>query len=163
MEPGLTPRRPSEAGLPSQPTLWHHHSVSKAHGSDRLRGLDTALAEVMAGAQGFGHREHVHLAWLACRSKGSDAGEVLCSWLQEIAERHDMPQRYHRTLTLAWVELTKRHLDRDTGEAGFTGFISRNPGLLDSGLPAVHWKSRTLAGQLARNEWVSPDRLPLPA
>ena len=131
--------------------------------ADPLHDLDTALAEVMAGAERFGHCEHIHLAWLVCQSNRLDAGEVLCSWLQEIAARHVMPQRFHRTLTLAWVELTKHHLDRDTGEGGFSGFISRNPGLLDATLPAMHWDGGTLSSQLARERWVSPDRLPLPA
>ncbi len=147
---------------PGRQPLWHYHGVSKMHGSDALQGLDTALAEAMSGSERFGHREHVHLAWLVCQTEPTDAGDVLCSWLREIAETHSMPERFHRTLTLAWVELTKHHLARDPGEGGFAGFIGRHPGLLDSALPASHWERETLSGQLAREKWVSPDRVPLP-
>lgn len=32
---------------------------------ERTRAFDALMAEVMAGTGRFGHREHVHLTWLA--------------------------------------------------------------------------------------------------
>ena len=40
--------------------------------------FDALMAEVMAGAQRFGHRQHVHLTWLAVRRYGTVA--AIASW-----------------------------------------------------------------------------------
>ncbi len=41
--------------------------------------FDALMAEVMAGASRFGHREHVHLTWLAVRRCGVAAAVSLVS------------------------------------------------------------------------------------
>ena len=41
--------------------------------------FDALMAEVMAGATRFGHREHVHLTWLAVRRCGVPAAVGLVS------------------------------------------------------------------------------------
>lgn len=125
-------------------------------------GLEVALAEVMAGADRFGHREHIQLAWIALRSSSQSAEETVCHWLQTISARHGTPERFHRTLTLAWTRLTQFHAEREPDACGFTEFIARNPGLLDPSLPERHWTSTTLGGDAARQRWVAPDLLPLP-
>ena len=40
--------------------------------------FDTMFAEVTAGGQGFGHRQHVQLTWLAVRGYGTDCGDSPC-------------------------------------------------------------------------------------
>ncbi|MFY9650565.1 hypothetical protein [Trebonia sp.] len=44
------------------------HGPAPHAGSGAL--FDALMAEVMAGASRFGHREHVHLTWLAVRRSG---------------------------------------------------------------------------------------------
>lgn len=41
--------------------------------------FEALMAEVMAGANRFGHREHVHLTWLAVRRCGVAAATDLVS------------------------------------------------------------------------------------
>ncbi len=41
--------------------------------------FDDLMGEVMAGAERFGHREHVHLTWLAVRRCGTAAAVELIS------------------------------------------------------------------------------------
>jgi hypothetical protein len=62
-------------------------------------------AQVMAGANRFGHREHVHLTWLAIRRYGVVAAASLVSeGIQRTARYAGAPQKYHATVSLAWVE-----------------------------------------------------------
>lgn len=124
--------------------------------------LDKALREVTAGASRFGHREHLHLAWLASTRHGPDAEPTLTRWLRTLAERHGTPDHFHATLTAAWLRLVNHHLAGDPGGGGFESFLSRNPGLLNSSLVGLHYGPGTLQSEAARRGWVAPDRLAFP-
>jgi hypothetical protein len=119
------------------------------------------LAEVMAGASHFGHRQHVHLTWLAVRRYGTDAAIDLVSvGIQRTARYAGAPQKYHATVSRAWVELVGHHaLD----EPDFDALTARHPDLLDKRLLARHYRSATLASPEARTTWVPPDLAPLPS
>jgi hypothetical protein len=125
--------------------------------------LVLALREVVGEGKHFGHREHLHLAWLAIHHDGPNAEATLTRWLWEIATRHGMPERFHATLTAAWVRLVSHHLAGDPGGGDFEGFLARNPGLLDSTLVGRHYRPGTLHTSTARQRWVPPDRVALPA
>ncbi len=80
------------------------------------------MAEVMAAAGRFGHREHVHLTWLAVRRCGVPAAVGLVSeGIQRTARYAGAPQKYHATVSRAWVELVGYHA-LETGEDDFTAF-----------------------------------------
>ena len=116
--------------------------------------------EVMAGAERFGHRQHVHLTWLAVRRHGTAAAVTLVSsGIQRTARYHGAPQKYHATISRAWVELVGYHLR--AGE-DFAGFAARCPELLDKRLLTSHYRPSTLASPAARSGWIEPDRKPLP-
>ncbi len=114
------------------------------------------------GAAGFGHREHLHLTWLAVRQFGADRATLIVGHgLRRVAAYARMPQKYHETVSPAWVLLLAHHVGRDP-VADFRVFLGRNQGLLDKRLLNRFYRSSTLAAAPARTSWVEPDLAPLP-
>ncbi|GAA2719487.1 hypothetical protein [Actinocorallia aurantiaca] len=125
--------------------------------------FDALMAEVMTQADQFGHRQHIHLAWLAVRRYGTPAAITLVSeGIQRTARYAGAPHKFHASVSRAWVELVGYHAVDDTGD-DFTAFVDRYPQLLDKRLLTHHYRSSTLATAAARTGWVEPDLLPLPA
>jgi hypothetical protein len=110
----------------------------------------------------FDHRAHVHLTWLAVRRVGMPAAITLVSeGIQRTARYAGAPQKYHVTLSRAWVEMVAHHAGADPA-GDFADFARRNPELLDKRLPSRFYRSSTLAGAAARAGWVEPDLEPFP-
>jgi hypothetical protein len=123
--------------------------------------FDALMAEVMARADRFGHRQHIHLTWLAVRRYGTGAAITMVSeGIRRTARYHGAPQKYHATVSRAWVELVGYHAIDD--DADFDTFAERYPALLDKRLLANHYRSSTLATARAKSGWVEPDLNPLP-
>jgi hypothetical protein len=124
----------------------------------------TALMSEVTGTEGrFGHRQHVHLAFLAARRYGqARAGSVLCDWITQIAAAHGTPGKYHATMTIAWAEIVAHHVAADLAAADFATFASRHPGLFDKSLLVRHYTAAVLGSSQARTGWVPPDRVPFP-
>jgi hypothetical protein len=123
---------------------------------------DAELAAILPGITGpsgqFRHRQHINLAFYAVRRYGMpDAVGAVCGWIRQIAEYGRAPQKYHYTVSRAWVELVAHHVAADPGCAEFATFAERNPALLDKRLLARHYRSSTLAATAARQQWVEPD------
>lgn len=115
------------------------------------------MTEVMAGAERFGHSQHVHLTWLAVRRYGTDAAiELVSEGIQRTARYAGAPQKYNATVSRAWVELVGHHADH-TDTADFGIFADRNPALLDKKLLTRFYRPSTLASDRARTGWVLPD------
>ncbi|MET7466392.1 hypothetical protein [Nonomuraea sp. NPDC005501] len=124
--------------------------------------FDALMAEVMATAERFGHREHVHLTWLAVRRVGVPAAVGLVSdGIQRTTRYARVPQKYHATMSRAWVELVGHHA-AEHGEDDFTAFIDHHPALLDKRLLTRFYQPATLASAQARTGWVEPDRAAFP-
>ena len=123
--------------------------------------FDTLMAEVMADADRFGHRQHIHLTWLAVRRYGTDAAITLVGdGIRRTARYAGAPQKYHATVSRACVELVSHHVAAEGDD--FDSFADRNPPLLDKRLLARYYRSSTLATVEARSGWVEPDLEPLP-
>jgi hypothetical protein len=121
--------------------------------------FEALFAQVMAGAPRFGHREHVHLTWLAVREVGAAAAVALVSdGIQRTARYAGRPQKYHVTMSRAWVELVAAA--DDAGVTDFADFAARNPRLLDKRLLTDYYRPATLASPAAKNGWVPPDLRP---
>jgi hypothetical protein len=124
--------------------------------------FDELMADVMATADRFGHREHVHLTWLAVRLVGvPDAIQLVSEGIQRTARYAGAPQKYHATVSRAWVEVVGHHIANSSIE-DFPTFAERTPLLLDKRLLTRHYASATLASQRARVGWVEPDLMPFP-
>jgi hypothetical protein len=125
-------------------------------------GFDALMAEVTATTGRFGHREHVYLTWLAVRHAGVAAAVRLVSdGIQRTARYAGAPQKYHATVSRAWVELVGHHA-AEHGEDDFTAFVGHCPALLDKRLLTRFYRSATLASPQARTGWVEPDLAPFP-
>jgi hypothetical protein len=123
------------------------------------------MTEVMADADRFGHRQHVHLTWLAVRRHGTAAAiDLVSAGIQTTARYSGAPQKYHATVSRAWVELVGHHVaDADTPDLDtFDTFVARNPALLDKRLLTRFYRPSTLASPAARTGWLPPDLAPFP-
>jgi hypothetical protein len=119
--------------------------------------FDQLMAEVLRGAGRFGHREHVHLTWLAVRHFGpARAVDVISDGIQRTARYEGAPQKYNVTVSRAWVELIAHHV-AERAEDDFGRFVSQHTALLDKRLLLRFYRSTTLAGHRARVGWVEPD------
>ncbi|WP_205519088.1 hypothetical protein [Streptomyces olivoreticuli] len=124
--------------------------------------FNTLMAEVTAASGMFGHREHVQLTWLAVRRFGMPAAVGLVSdGIQRTARYAGAPQKYHATVSRAWVELIAHHA-AEHGDDDFTAFADNHPVLLDKRLLTRFYRPATLAGSQARTGWVEPDLIPFP-
>ncbi len=147
---------PSQHG-PSQHGQEQHAAVLP---DAEFAGL---LRVITAGRAEFGHREHLHLAFLAIQRYGMPAatGKV-CDWIRALARYQQHPQKYHHTMSRAWVEIVAHHLAADPDVPGFAAFAERNAALLDKRLLTRHYRPATLATAPARASWVPPDLAPFP-
>jgi hypothetical protein len=141
------------------------HETHMPHGANGVR--DPELATILPGITGAGgqfrHRQHINLAFYAVRRYGMpDAIGTIRGWIQQIAAYERAPQKYHDTVSRAWVELVAHHVAADPGCADFDVFAERNPALLDKRLLSRHYRSSTLAAGRARRGWVEPDLRPFP-
>lgn len=124
--------------------------------------FDSLLHQVMASADRFGHRQHVHLTWLAARRYGTAAAiDVVSDGIRRTARYAGAPQKYNATVSRAWVELVGHHVD-EAPSLDFDAFADRNPALLDKRLLTRFYRPATLASPGARTGWVAPDRAPFP-
>ena len=124
--------------------------------------FEDLMAQVMAIAPRFGHRQHVHLTWLAVRRYGTTAAvDLISDGIRRTARYAGMPRKYHATVSRAWVELIGHHA-AETDTADFDAFAAHHTALLDKRLLTRFYRSTTLAGDTARIGWVEPDLAPFP-
>ena len=110
----------------------------------------------------FGHAQHVHLTWLAVRRAGMPAAVALVSdGIRRTARYAGAPQKYHATMSRAWVEIVAHHAHAHPAR-DFLEFAAANPELLDKRLLSRFYTSSVLAGAEARSGWVLPDREQFP-
>jgi hypothetical protein len=120
------------------------------------------MREVMTGADRFGHRQHVHLTWLAvCRYGTAAAIGLVSEGIQATARYHGVPQKYNATVSRAWVELVGHHATV-VNAPDFDTFADLNSALLDKRLLTRFYRPATLAGPAARAGWVEPDLASFP-
>jgi len=124
--------------------------------------FDELMKQVTADRPRFGHREHVHLSWLAVRRYGTtDACRLVSDGIRRTARYAGAPQKYHSTVSRAWIELIAYHV-AEHDIADFDAFTARSPALLDKRLLLRFYEPSTLASPGARTGWVEPDRAPFP-
>jgi hypothetical protein len=127
-----------------------------------MSDFDGLMSEVMATATRFGHREHVRLTWLAVRRHGvEEAVGVVSDGIQQTARYAGAPQKYHATVSRAWVELVGYHVHEGPTD-DFDTFADHHPALFDKRLLMRFYRPATLAAPVARSGWVEPDLAPFP-
>jgi hypothetical protein len=114
-------------------------------------------------AELFHHREHIRVAWLYLKSNdASRAAELMSEGIRRFANHHGATQKYHHTLTLAWMRLVAAALVETPEGHAFERFLSEHQELKDTNLLAKYYSKELLQSAGARESWVEPDLQPLP-
>lgn len=122
--------------------------------------------ELMAGfagaalaANAFHHVDHVRVAWLYLRRyEPAEALRRYGADIRRLAAAHGAPQRYHETITWAYLLLIRERVEEVESWAEFR---DRNPDLLDWRRPLInrYYTPELLASDRARQRFVLPDRI----
>src|SRR5215472_10058720 len=111
----------------------------------------------------FHHGDHIRAAWLYIRRLGeAEAAARLSKGILRFATHHGSPQKYHHTMTLAWVRLIAA-AQRDTPAlVRFEDFLAAHPNLLDMRSLSKYYSASRLGSAAARTGWMEPDLQTLP-
>jgi hypothetical protein len=127
----------------------------------RRRDIEV-LDTIIRSRGGFGHREHLELAWTYLRLHPiEEARSAMIAAIRHVAHSHGAAGKYHETITRAWLQFVAVHMQR-WGAESFEQFIERNPDLLDGKLLEHFYSRELIFGESARAGWVDPDLRPLP-
>jgi hypothetical protein len=106
----------------------------------------------------FHHRDHVQLAWAYVRRDGPDrALDSLVRGLRRFAASKGHPEKFHYTLTRAWLELIVIAAARHPDVRSAAGLLTRCPELGDPRTVRRFYAGAVLDSDQARAGWVEPD------
>lgn len=112
----------------------------------------------------FSHRGHIRMAWLYLRKYGWDDGVVhIRSGIQQFAARLGATGKYHETITIFWARVVHHMINDQPQIDSFEEFLATYPQILDSHLIQQHYSADLLRSPVARQQWVEPDLVLLPA
>ena len=109
----------------------------------------------------FHHAEHVRLAFAYLSEyKPLDALLRFSEALRRYAEARSKVQRYHETITYAYLFLIRGHMAR-TSAVDWEEFAIQNPDLLQwkPGILERYYRESTLRSDLARTVFLFPDKI----
>ena len=110
----------------------------------------------------FRHREHVRLTWIYLTAEPADrVAARLCESLLALATSHGVPERFHHTLTVAWIRIID-DARRAHPDLPFDALVEACPELLDKDAPLAFYTREHLYSDEARKLWVEPNLKPLP-
>ena len=112
----------------------------------------------------FHHADHVHLTIVYLARYGRDeALRRLTAGIQRLAAADGHPEKFHVTLTRAWLDLidAARAMHPDASSAA--ALVAACPALLDRSALERCYSPELLRSDRARTEWIPPDLGPLTA
>ena len=122
-----------------------------------------AFEDLTFPADQFHHREHIRVAWLYLKSSDATrAAERMTAGIRRFANHHGATQKYHHTLTLAWMRLVAAALVETPEGQTFQQFLGEHAELADKDLLKKYYSSELLQTIAAQEGWVEPDLQPLP-
>ena len=111
----------------------------------------------------FHHRDHLRLAWIYLRIYGERGARTRMSEsIRRFAAFHGKSDKYHETMTLAWLRLVANAMAAVPHDASFDQMILRSPELLQKQTVEKYYSSAALSSGAARACWIEPDLQPLP-
>ena len=112
----------------------------------------------------FNHRAHVRIAYIYLAQNAPEAAiELMRSALRDFLRHHGIaPEKYHETLTRAWILAVRYFMGRAAPAASADAFIDANPELLDSKIMMTHYSAELIFSPEARARFVAPDIQPIP-
>jgi hypothetical protein len=109
----------------------------------------------------FGHAAHVHAAYLYLRQADFvGALDRMRRAIRNYATHHGKPDRYHETITVAYVALIQQHICERGPSDGWESFMRDNSELLDPDLLARFYSREQIESAIARKIFVLPRSTP---
>lgn len=122
-----------------------------------LRALESCT---LAESQ-FGHVAHVRAAYLYLRQTDfAGALDRIRRTIRHFATHHGMPDRYHETITVAYVALIQQHICERGNGGGWESFARENPELFDPDLLGQFYPRGQLESEMARRVFLLPRSAP---
>lgn len=108
-------------------------------------------------AAAFRHRDHLRLGYIYVRRHGfEEALQRIADGLRRFTAAHGKPDRYHHTITVAFMALIAERL-HDSGDPGsFARFAAANPDLLDVSVLYRYYPRDLLFSERARRGFILP-------
>ena len=116
----------------------------------------------MLDAAQFDHRTHIRCGWIYLTKFGLLEGmSRFSSALKAFAKAKGAPNRYHETITLAFLLIINERIARENNAEDFERFASANPDLFDwkNSVLRTYYREETLKSMFARKNFVFPDRV----
>jgi hypothetical protein len=110
----------------------------------------------------FHHADHVRLAFEYLRRYSAiEALDKFSAALQRFAAAQGKADRYHETITWAYLFLIRERMARLQNARTWEQFAERNPDLLvwKPSLLERYYRKQTLDSSLARKTFIFPDRI----
>ena len=112
-----------------------------------------------ASLSGFPHADHVRLTILYLARHGRDETErKLFEGLRRFAAAKGVPEKFHVTMTIAWLDLVDDARRRHPEAQDSASLLIACPELLDRDALLRFYTSERLLSDEARQRWVPPDR-----
>jgi hypothetical protein len=110
----------------------------------------------------FHHADHVQLTIVYLARLGRDGAlQRLISGLRRFATAKGHPEKFHLTMTRAWLELIESARHAHPEVAGAEALVAACPALLDRHALDRCYSRERLESERARTEWMPPDLGPL--
>lgn len=116
-----------------------------------------------ASLKEFSHSDHIRMAWLYLRRDGWDTGYPhIQAGLKNFALKLNVSDKYHETVTGFWARLVLHCVDAQPDIDDFEQFKETFPILFTSDAMKKHYSDDVLWSDTARQNWVMPDKVPMP-
>jgi hypothetical protein len=111
----------------------------------------TAFETCELPKEDFHHRDHLRLAWIYLRRYGREqAGVKIAESIRRYAAHLNASQKYHETITMAWLELVHFAQQALPDAASFDDLPQYFPELLQKNALAEYYSSGVLESETAR-------------
>ena len=109
----------------------------------------------------FTHAAHVRAAYLCLRAGSfGEAIDRMSTTLRRYAKSLGRPDKYHETITVAYLVLIRERLCEGGDGGGWAGFAAANPELFDRDLLLRYFPRQQLESPRARRVFVLPAMAP---
>jgi len=106
----------------------------------------------------FHHADHIRLAWIYLgRTNEAEATARIEKCIRQFAAHNGVSEKYHHTMTLAWMRLVAAARQAAPEAQAFDVFAERNPELFDVKTLGRYYSAEQLARREAQFGWVEPD------
>lgn len=124
----------------------------------------TSLEDCTLSNESFHHADHVRMAFLYLRRYPAlEALQRFSASLARFAASMGKADRYHETITWAFLFIIRERVARAAQQQTWTEFASENPDLLNwkdkDNVLKRYYREETLASALARSTFVFPDKI----